>query len=72
MELKNKIFLLVYTAIWVVLVVHLGSQVREYKQALDQLQFAQNLVVMRMDESCYTQFTNNYDKALYIKMRFEE
>ena len=32
----------------------------------------QNTVVLQMDESCYKQFENNMDKALYIKMRFGE
>lgn len=31
-----------------------------------------NIIEVEMDKSCYDQFLNNYDKTLYLKLRFEE
>ena len=53
-------------------VIRMKRELAQYKQALEIATETQHTVIMQLDESCYEQFTNNYDKALYIKMRFDE
>ena len=53
-------------------VLKMRRELANYKQAYEVVSEAQHSVIMQMDESCYEQFTNNYDKALYIKMVFDE
>ena len=53
-------------------VVEMRKEIDNYKQAYEIATETQHTVIMQLDESCYEQFTNNYDKALYIKMRFDD
>lgn len=61
----------VLLSLFIALFVVQSKMLSDYKEAFEVLKEAQNTVVLQMDESCYKQFVNNFDKALYIKMRFK-
>jgi hypothetical protein len=69
----NKIIIATLTGLllgFIIVMYFQSKEIKNYKQAYEFLKDSQNVVIMKMDDSCYTQFTNNFDKALYIKMRF--
>lgn len=72
--MKNNLtlFLVIYSLILSIVLIYEHRQLNSYKEALELNSEGQNILIMKMDESCYTQFTNNMDKALFIKMRFDK
>ncbi len=73
-EITNRSFLVsliinIFLILVVISLVVLGYQDEKIIRNLESMK---NTVVWQMDQSCYTQFTNNLDKTLFLQLKFDK
>jgi hypothetical protein len=68
------ILALIYNLVISVILLLFLYAYREYKEYRTKYEdtLMANTIIMRMDDSCFTQFKNNMDKSFNVKFYFEK
>jgi hypothetical protein len=73
-ETSNKWFgaSLIVNMILILIIIFLFALRFKNEKIIRNLESMKNTMVWNMDQSCYTQFTNNLDKKLFLQLQFEK
>ncbi len=73
-ETSNKWFgaSLIVNMILILIIISLFAIRYQNEKIIRNLESMENTIVWQMDQSCYTQFTNNLDKKLFLQLQFEK